>query len=424
MTVRFEYIPVFSELLDPGTLERILAGYSVVLGNIGGEQKNPEETDATKPILYFVLTGGTEQSVITLYAKDRIAQPNHPALLLAHPGNNSLPAALEVLAYLQQQGHQGQILYLKGPQDKEGLAQIREAVRNVDVQLRLWATRIGLVGPPSDWLVASSPEPAVVRRTWGPTVVAIPVEELLAVLESVPQQAIQSVRADLAATGVPLEEPSPGELEDAVRVYHALKQLVERERLHALALRCFDLIGHERTTGCFALSQLTDEGIVAGCEGDLVSTLGMLWTHTLLGETPWMANPAQIDLANNVLWLAHCTVPRRLVECYRLRSHFESGLDVAIEGHIPAGPVTLLRIGGRELDRLWLAEGEILRSGTEENLCRTQVEIRLKATKKLQELLAAPLGNHVVLVRGQHTEALYNWWASFRGCNAFTTGSY
>jgi L-fucose isomerase-like protein len=166
---------------------------------------------------------------------------------------------------------------------------------------------------------------------------------------------------------------------------------------------------HQRTTGCFGLAQLTDEGIIAGCEGDLVSTIGLLWAHRLLGVTPWMANPAQLDPTNNSLWLAHCTVPRTLVEKYRLRSHFESGLGVGIQGTLPSGPITLFRIGGANLDRLWLAEGEVLRSGNAENLCRTQAEIELTSGGTVTDLLRAPLGNHLVMAYGHHLKRLRGW---------------
>jgi L-fucose isomerase-like protein len=122
-----------------------------------------------------------------------------------------------------------------------------------------------------------------------------------------------------------------------------------------------------------------------------------------------MANPAQLDPVRNALWLAHCTVPRTLVESYRLRSHFESGLGVGIQGTLAAGPITLLRIGGKKMDRLWLAEGEILRSGAAENLCRTQVEIQLTHGGTATDLLRAPLGNHLVLVFGHHLDRLRSW---------------
>ena len=125
-----------------------------------------------------------------------------------------------------------------------------------------------------------------------------------------------------------------------------------------------------------------------------------------------MANPAQLDPNSNTLWLAHCTVPRSLVESYSLRSHFESGLGVGIQGALPTGPVTLLRIGGKKMDRLWLAEGEILRSGDAENLCRTQVEIHLTRGGTVADLLLAPLGNHLVLAFGHHLNRLQSWHES------------
>jgi len=116
-----------------------------------------------------------------------------------------------------------------------------------------------------------------------------------------------------------------------------------------------------------------------------------------------------VDEATNALWLAHCTVPRTLVERYRLRSHFESGLGVGIQGTLPAGPVTLLRIGGVEMRRLWLAEGEIVAAGEAENLCRTQAQVHL-SRGNVADLLRAPLGNHLVLVSGHHADRLHRWW--------------
>jgi L-fucose isomerase-like protein len=162
------------------------------------------------------------------------------------------------------------------------------------------------------------------------------------------------------------------------------------------------------TSGCFALSALTDSGIIAGCEGDLVSAVGMLWAKLLTGEVPWMANPSDIDTAANTLWLAHCTVPRATVETYSLRSHFESGVGVGIQGTLARGPVTLLRVGGISMERLWLAEGEITDTGAKENLCRTQARIAL-TDGNVGDLLSAPLGNHLVMIRGHHAGVLAGW---------------
>jgi hypothetical protein len=42
-------------------------------------------------MFYFILTGGTEQKVLNLWKIRRDKFENEPVILLAHPGNNSLP---------------------------------------------------------------------------------------------------------------------------------------------------------------------------------------------------------------------------------------------------------------------------------------------------------------------------------------------
>ena len=186
--------------------------------------------------------------------------------------------------------------------------------------------------------------------------------------------------------------------------------MVKELELESITVRCFDLVSDMKTTGCFGLAQLIDDGIIAGCEGDLTSTIGMLWAKQLVGETPWMANPAQLDEQHNKLWLAHCTVPRSIVKTYTLRSHFESGLGIGIQGTFSSKPITLLRIGGKDLKKLWLAEGNIIHAGFAENLCRTQVEIELISGGSVKDLLQVPLGNHLVMVSGHHLERFKSWW--------------
>jgi L-fucose isomerase-like protein len=206
--------------------------------------------------------------------------------------------------------------------------------------------------------------------------------------------------------------PDDAEVLDAATIYPWLRTIVERERLDAIAVRCFDLIVALKTSSCLAFAKLNDEGIVAGCEGDLVSTVAMLWLRKLLKEMPWMANPVQLDGERNVVRLAHCTVPLSSVRGYRLRSHFESGLSVGIQGNLPPGPVTLVRIGGTDMRELWLAEGDGLPTEPRNDLCRTQLDVRLRGTD-VGDLLTAPLGNHIVTVPGHHGDRVRAWWSSF-----------
>ena len=398
--INTSFLPVASEFLSIKELQEIITLYLPQLNKLGCDQITNEQITTSRKLFYFVITGGTEQQVLDLQAKHFENFSDEDIVLLAHPGNNSLPACLEVLARFIQEGKEGKIIYLP---DLEALFQDSAQINTQTItdSKTLKDCRIGLIGKPSDWLVASSPSPKIVKKQWGANVIPIKLDELKKQISSIEPENTKAIISDLIGNADSVIEPSDKEIADNVRIYLAMKKLVGKYQLDAVTIRCFDLVLDLETTGCFALSQLNDEGIIAGCEGDLVSTLGMLWAYRKTGKIPWMANPSSIDRNDNTLWLAHCTVPRCLVQNYDLRSHFESGLGVGIQGDFPKGKVTLLRIGGKNLDKLWQAEGEIVQTGKEENLCRTQVKIKLSEHANVQDLLNNPLGNHLVMVEGK-----------------------
>jgi L-fucose isomerase-like protein len=413
----FNYIPVASELLPPSKYSEIIADYIPHLEKIGGQLITREQLLEHPPLLYFIVGGGTENIVLNLRKERNKAIPLEPVYLLVHPTNNSLPAALEILARLHQENVQGKIIYIKGPQDATGYVKVSRAMGDLAVFQSLRNARLGIVGYPSDWLVASMPGTELIRETWGPEIISIPFDELKSGFEKIKNSDVSELKAQLENNAVAIVEPTSDEISDSVKVYLALKNIVKKYNLTAISVRCFDLVLDCKTTGCFALGKLMDDGIIAGCEGDLVSTIGLLWANLMVNKIPWMANPAQIDLDNNSIWLAHCTVPMSIVQNYTIRSHFESGLGVGIAGTLWNGPVTLLRIGGKSLDKIWLAEGDVIHSGKSENLCRTQVEVKITAGNSVEQLLESPLGNHMVMVAGNHLKRFETWWNTMR-CNA------
>ncbi len=406
--MRFTVVPLASILTDALDQEALLAPYRAGIEAAGGEIGSAESTTWQAPV-FFLLTGGTEAAALEAWQAYRTRVPRAGLLLLAHPGNNSLPAALETLARARQEGAAGRIIYLTGPRDSAGWQALGETIHAFTVWETLTQTRLGLIGKPSDWLVASSPAPERVTEVWGPQVIPISMEEVLTEMDRTSPPDLAEALADLTRDAEIISEPQSHDLETAARVYVALTQLARTYALDALTIRCFDLVLMRRTTGCYALARLSESGLIAGCEGDLSSAIGMLWAHQLLGLTPWMANPARVNAARNALILAHCTVPRTLVSRHKLRSHFESGLGVGLQGTFAPGPVTLLRVGGTDLRQLWVAEGMLLPTSQEENLCRTQAEIELSATYRVNDLLERPLGNHLVLVPGHHAATLRAW---------------
>ncbi len=333
----------------------------------------------------LILSGGTEGEALSCAAGAR-----GPIVVLSHPGHNSLPAALEVVARLRQDGRRVWLVHL-GADDGvlPGLAQAIALARS------LVGTRVGLVGDPSPWLVASSPPPPLFREKLGIEVIPIPLQS---VIERLPEQGSGGV--DGVGVGIGDEERGM-----AGRVHRALERLVKDEGLDALTIACFGLLPH-RMTACWALACLCDAGVPAGCEGDLPALLALMVAQEITGGPGFLANPADVDFKRDTVTLAHCTVPLRLTRSHRLRTHFESGLGLAVAGVVKPGPYTLARFGGKRLDLGFFVEGTVLAEDVgREDLCRTQVRFKIPRGA-LERLLADPLGNHHVLVPGQHRAVL------------------
>lgn len=409
--MRFSYSVVASPLHDDHIVDELTAPIRALLDELDGAPGLGVSGGANEnhPHVFVIATGGTEQAVLDLVAHRRLVEPDEPVVLITHGAHNSLPAALEALAAIQQDHGRGRIVSTTGVREDDRAA-VTDAIVDLEAIRRFRATKLGLIGGASSWLVASSPGADTVRRRWGPTVEIVEPERMVG---SPPSD-------DIARRFVSVADPlrttvDAGEVAAASAIGTALTDVVEAERFDAVAVRCFDLLADPGTSGCLALAALNDDGIVAGCEGDLPSTLAMLWIRFLLDQPAWMANPAQVDSPANRLVLAHCTVAPSMVENVALSTHFESGIGVGISGRFARQPVTLVRIGGRDLDEVWVCDGTVVASpGTDDgdedpDLCRTQVTIELHH-RSVGELLTHPLGNHLVLASGHHRSRLERWW--------------
>ena len=395
--IKSAFIPVVSDFLGEKELEIIIVSNLEKLNNYSEDRIGKTDILKTEKVYYFIVTGGTEAQVLDLQKIRDTKFENEEIILLAYESNNSLAASMELLARFNQIGKKGRIIYLPANTTPENQT---ATIQNLNGKRQLTGSRIGEIGTPSDWLVASSPSAETVKENWGADVVQIKMEELKKYFSEVTEGECQQNFNDLTGNSQEIIEPTNIDIINNIKVYLAMKKLVKKYDLDAVALRCFDLVLDLGTTGCFALSRLNDEGIIAGCEGDMVSTIGMLLVYKKTGKIPWMANPSRLDIENNSIIIAHCTVPRTIVKDYTIRSHFESGIGVGIQGTFPTGNVTIFRIGGNNLNKVWLANGEITSTSNEEDLCRTQIEVNLNSESNVTDLLEEPLGNHLIIVPG------------------------
>ena len=352
--------------------------------------------------LIYVRTGGTEgifRKLLPSLRQDR------PFFLLTSGRNNSLAASMEILAYLNQQGMRGEILH-------GSLEWVHDRIVILEKTLlgfqSLHGLRLGVIGTPSDWLIASGCDREKILQRTGIEIIDIPIARLISTYEGLSETAPEELSPLLK---VPCREGTAekvrASLPGAERIYRALKQIVEEEHLGGLTLRCFDLLTDIGNTGCLALARLNAEGIVATCEGDIPTMLSMVIARAMTGSSGFQCNPSGMDPVTREIHLAHCTLPLSMTSKYNFDTHFESGIGVGIHGELPMGPVTLFKMDG-SLGRSFVERADFVRNTYSTNLCRTQVIIRLQedSSSIRDYFLRNPIGNHHILLIGDHTAEL------------------
>jgi L-fucose isomerase-like protein len=173
-----------------------------------------------------------------------------------------------------------------------------------------------------------------------------------------------------------------------------IRDIVKKNKIDFLTLKCFDIIEPLNVTGCFAVAKLNDDMILSSCEGDIPSLLSMIIIAGYTGEPSFMANPSEIDFEKNEITFAHCTIPTRLTKKYEITTHFETGKEVGIMGDVDGSRFAIFKIDG-ELNRYNLFSGVKIDKKWRDGLCRTQVTIELE--QPVKKFIEDPIGNHVIL---------------------------
>ena len=350
------------------------------------------------PDAFMIATGGVENLFKRIWSAIDVETMCGPSrqktvTMIADGRNNSLAAALEILTYLGNIGVEGKVLH--GTND-EIVSAIVETVCTPSLQ-----GRIGLFGQPSDWLIASGVDRDYLRQCYGIETIDIDLQRLIDGIKTIAPTEAEKVAQAMVKRAKAVKEPTSTDMLEAAKAYLAIKRICQEEHLDAMTIRCFDIVKACGTTSCLALALLNDEGIVAGCEGDMQTLMSMYLAKRLCGEAAFMANPS--NLTDETSMLAHCTIPLSMCDETVVRSHFESGIGVAIQGLLPLTDYTLLKWGGPKLNRYFVTEARAIEAPYSNHFCRTQITLNVNLKPYL---LQHSIGNHHVIIRGRHADEI------------------
>jgi L-fucose isomerase-like protein len=347
---------------------------------------NTDDFVNENPDVIWFLTGGSEHNALK-----RISAHKRYCFI-ASEDDNSWASATEVKALLNEKGISTRIFDFK---KLDGLSSLSDYL-NFPGHER--SVKLGLIGKPADWLVASIPDSGLIKEVLNIDVAEFTHDELLS--------AEPAIADNLFAET--FKNKSFNSYSETEIITAKLNTLISKNKLDAVALECFGLLKDKDYTPCLALAALNSVKVPAICEGDLCSAAGMISLFRLNGSIPWMAN--LIHANREYATFAHCTAPLNLLENYKIDTHFETCKGAAVRGNLKNQLVTIFRID-RKLEYCFLALGEVIGSDDSDRACRTQAKIKM-STKSLFLLREFPLGNHHLIVPGDHTDILADYFTN------------
>lgn len=397
--MKFGCYPLISTIHDKNDIEQSLQPYIESIEKSLGEPLvhiSPVDIkrESILPII-FIKSGGVEEKFKRIYQ-----QFPSPYFLLAGCLHNALPAALEIKEYLDRRGEQVEILHGSAQWVAQRLKLLRSVLK---ARKTCRKYRVGVLGKPSDWLIASGADYQAIRKKLGIKIYDIPIEEMIRHIDQVKDRTIAFHKDLIKPMGF-----AEKVVKQSLRIYQGLKNLTQEYHFDAITVRCFELLDFYQNTGCLALAMLNQEGIISGCEGDVPALVSMIIVHELTGQSAFMANPACIEQDRNEIVFAHCTIPFNMCESYEWKSHFESGKGIAVHGQVKEGPVTLFKTNV-SVNRYFLSEGELIKNLASPNLCRTQLKVRLKSP--VNDFLKESIANHHLICKGWHRETFEKFFS-------------
>ena len=341
--------------------------------------------------IILIGSGGTEN----LFLK-QLKEDDEPIVVLSTSRNNSLPACLEIKTYLE---NHNKLCFLLAGDENHIANMIKHIATIISAYKSVKDNRLGLIGGASSWLIASPVEPKVIYTNFKQNIIKIKMSELEELIAQEEKEMLDLKHINHSNELIAKAE-NQEDLEMALVIYNALKKLVSKYRLNGLTIRCFDIIKKYKNTACLALALLNEEGITAGCEGDIHSLVTMHIVNSLTNRSSFMANPSKFNYEDQSVMLAHCTVPLNMVTSFKLMTHFESGLGIGIKGELPEGRITLCKIApDYTLENTLCIPATIKENLNLANYCRTQILVALN-DDGLLELLKASFGNHIIVAYG------------------------
>lgn len=332
-----------------------------------------------------------------------------PVILLAHTRHNSLASALSARAKLVDKNIKTRLIYFDNANDL--LLEFTTLYQGIKAAIELKKIRILEIN--EDGTVSDKAK--LFMKKIGGKVVAVSHQELLKIGGEASREELRELENHVRLH-IDLSGTERDKLEDALRIYYAMRKLVSGKGTEAVSIDCFQLVIRHKITPCLAVAMMNTDGIPTACEDDFYSLLMLYLSLALTGEPGWIGNPSGIT-TSRYLRFAHCTIPPSIGTKCGLTTHFESGHPYAVFCRFRQRKLLFGRIS-LSYDKIKIYRGKVIESGLlEPGFCRTQLIVDTGPIKP-EEFVEKAIGNHHVFMPWREDldkmiEA-FAWWMGWR----------
>lgn len=346
-----------------------------------------------------------------------------------NPGSFSLTAGGVVHGSLDELGLKHRFFY-GSPRSRRLIEEISAFAGGAAGVRALAGRRLAVLGGRVMGMYTTMADIIQVKSLFGVEIEHIDTVRVHLAAEGLPASAVAEVRKNLGATlgRVHVSEPM---LEKSIRLYLALKAVLQQEGYGIVAVKCQEEMINSYACFCLAASLLNDEGFTVSCEADINAALTMNLLRTLSGGIALFGDVNHLDHERGELRIVNCgSMPTLMAASQKevsLESQYEymgraGGATTVFS--VRSSPVTLarlFRLSGRYA--LVAAEGateEFPRERFQEaRECWPHALVRLDCDTR--ELVQNIRSNHMHLCFGKHLPALQEF-CSLKGLECIALG--
>ncbi len=300
-----------------------------------------EKVDLTCPL---IITWCHDHNLWTIQKSTRV-----PVAVWAIPGlrNGSALGAQQVGCFLGDLDIEHR-LYYGSEDDAQSHKALAVYAKACAVRNKLRNVKIAMVGRRTPGMTPTAFDEVEIMRVFGCQVVTYGMDEVAHLANTFDDGLAGGEWEKLSKAAASVLNVAEGHGILTMKYYLALKKIARDNNFAAMAVGCYP--SYCGTT-CIPVALLNEEGIAAGCEGDLNSTIAMYILTQLTGKPVHFGEMCVIDRNENYILSSHCGAAPVSMACedgYTLCPVRLANTGVCIRYRSKPGRVTYMNLVGRK----------------------------------------------------------------------------